>query len=331
MINTLKCLSGRVAIRRNATLSDPARFLGVAVAQGDWAKLEEKLDDVKVKLRVPITVAQASLDPQHAAAGKIVFAPEDAALFNKEAAKVALGHLDARIASTGEQRDAYLKRRAKGIAGRETLLRYQREFGEARLKQADADLDDLKVQENTAEARQKEFLLLAEQAKQDRVQAESQRKPLPGKIEASKTARRRLAEFQHDYEEPSGARQKRSDELVSQAELEKARLADLAVQREEVDTRRLGFINDKVRHENNARVHSTDRAGIAYIDRKYPAEQQLEARPRALEVLRATYDDAAAALEAQERDKLGVLADRLKTTRLERQAAETAYKEGYGA
>ncbi|MEH6413827.1 hypothetical protein [Pseudomonas sp. CGJS7] len=311
-------------------LSDPARFLGIAVAQGDWSKLEEKRDGVKVKLRAPVTVAQATLDTQDAAFGKIVFAPEDAALFNKDAARVALGHLDTRIASTAEQRDAYLKRRTDGSAGREMLLRYQREFGAARLKQADADLNDLKVSESTARARQKEFLLLVDQVKQDRVHAENQRKSFPRKIEASKNARRRLAEYLHDFEEPSGAKQKRSDELASQTTFEEARLTSLAVQREEVDTRRLRFINDKVMHENNARVHSTHRAGISYIDRKYPAEQQLEARPRALEVLRATYDDAAAALEAQERDKLGVLADRLKTARLERQAAETSYRKDYG-
>jgi hypothetical protein len=191
-------------------------------------------------------------------------------------------------------------------------------------------LDDLKVQESTAGARQKDFLLLAGQIKKDREQAEAQHKPIPGRIEANKNAQRRLLEFQHDYEEPSDLKQKRADELVSQAQLEEAALVDLKVQREEVEARRLGFITDKIRHENNARAHSTSRAGIAYVDRKYPAEQQLNARPRALEVLRATYDDAAAALEAQERDRLGILADRLKTARTERQAAETAYKEEFG-
>lgn len=314
---------------RDLVLSDPARFLGVVVAKGDWERLGQKLPELKVRLAAPVTVAVATLDAQTPLSEKVVLGPEDSASFNKEAAKAALRLLDARISAMDEERRAYLQRRSEGSAGREKLLRYQREFGAARLKQTAAEVENLQAEESGAKARQRELLDLAEKCLQNRRDVDQQRKPLPSRIQEGKGGCRRLQDFLRDYEEPSSAKRLRLEELRSQADIERDRLKELEGQREEIETRRVGSIQDRLRHENNAKAHAADRDAIAYVDRKYPAEEQLRAKPRALEGLRKTYGDAVALLEAQTRDKVAVLADRLKRAQADKQAADAAFRQDF--
>src|SRR5262249_2894210 len=67
-----------------------------------------------------------------------------------------------------------------------------------------------------------------------------------------------------------------------------------------------------------------ERGAIGLYDGKYPAEQALANRPMTVDVLRRLYADAKSTLETAERDRLGVLAEKLRSAR---EASESAQKE----
>jgi hypothetical protein len=308
-------------------LSDPARFLGVSVAHGDWETLQKRLPDLKVKLRAPVTVATQTLDAQATGVERLVLAPEDAALFNKSAAQAALLHLEQRYAATQDQRAAYAQRRNEGNLGRGKLLRYQREFGAARLRQADIDLDEKKAEEAAAKARQQELLEKAAASKSSAEQVALQRKPLPAAITRAEGGQRLLKAFQRDYEVPSAEKQRRLEQLGGLAQVQEDRLADLRAQREEIDVRRQNANVDLVRHEAAAARHGEDRTAIVYIDRKYPADQHLRTKPVSLESLRVTYARAVEVLRDLQANRDPQLAEKLKTAQAAMSAAELAFQD----
>lgn len=306
-------------------LSDPARFLGVVVAKGDWERLEQKRTDLRVRLAAPVTVAIASLDPHAASDDRVVLAPEDAAAFNKAAAQEVLKRLDARIGSVEEERLAYAERRVVGASARERLVRYQAEFGAARLRQASADVDRFEAEEAAASSRQQDLLKQAEQAKRQREEVDLQLRPLPGGIQERKSGLARLRDFQRDYEQPSVAKRLRVEQVQAQERVENVRQSELDAQKEEAERRRRGAIEDRIRHGNEVKALQIARNAIAYLDQGYPAEEQLRVKPRALETLRKTYDDAVALLLARTRDKVGVLADRLERAQGDEREARDAF------
>ncbi|XJO15013.1 hypothetical protein ACHMXE_30815 [Variovorax sp. UC122_21] len=308
-------------------LSDPARFLGVSIAEGDWAKLVDKLPDLKVKLRAPVTVAVQSLEAKSTIGERLVLAPEDAALFNKSAAQVALGHLDKRIVASEDQRRAYQQRKREGNEGRAKLVRYQTEFGAVRLRQADAELEEKRAEETAARTHQEELSAKALACKKSAEQVSLQRKPLPARIESVNGGIRQLRSFQRDYESKRPEIQRRMLELQSQARVQTDLLADLARQRVDVDTNRQSSNLDRVRHEANATKHGTDRAAIDYIDKKYPADEHLRAKPQALDSLRMTYAHAVEVLRARQSDRDPMLAERLRSAQAARKDSEAAFQE----
>lgn len=308
-------------------LSDPARFLGVSVAHGDWETLQKRLPDLRVKLRAPVTVATQTLEAQAPGVDRLVLAPEDAALFNKLAAQQALIHLDQRIAAARDQRGAYAQRRIDGNTGRGKLLRYQREFGAARLRQADIDLENKKAEALAAKARQHELIAQAATSKSSADQVVLQRKPLPAAITRAEGGQRLLKTFQREYEDRSAEKQQRLGQLVGLAQVQDDRLAGLRGQRGEIDVRRHNANLDLVRHEAAAAKHGGDRAVIAYVDRKYPAEQHFRTRPVSLESLRITYGRAVEVLRDLQANRDPQLAEKLKTAQVAKSEAELAFRE----
>lgn len=323
-------LVGNVDEARRLVESDPGRFLGVVVADGDWQRLQQKLPELKCRLAAPVTVAIASIDPRAASNERVVLGPEDAASFNRDAAKVALTHLDARIAHTDEERGAYLQRRTEGASARASLLQYQRDYGAARLKQAAAQIEDFQAEEASAAARQRDLIDRAEQALRSRQDAEQQRKPIPGRIEQAKGQIKRLDAFARDYEAPSLQKRLRLEELRAQEAQEGERLEELDDRSGEAEARRRGAVEDRLRHEAAEKAVVAERGGIAYIDRKYPAETQLKERPRALEALKKLYVDAVALLQTQTRDKVAVLADRLERAQDDSRKANADFQTRFG-
>lgn len=314
---------------RALVLSDPARFLGVNVAQGEWAKAQQLMPTLKLKLSAPVTVAVASVDAAASSADRLVLAPQDDSAYNKKSAQQALTALDARIADVEEQLTAYEERRDIGAAASEKLRRYQTEFGAARLRQAEAEINRLESEAQAAQNRQQEFSGRADQAQALGKELATKASPLPAKIEKLKGAIKRIQDFQRDWESPLGAKLARWGEVQDLLDTKQAQIEELEEQRSEADEQRNRAMEDRLRHEREAHGLAAERAQITHRDVAYPAEEQLKTNPRGIETLRETYADAVSTLQTQERDRLGVLAEKLENARQENKKAVVAYSADF--
>ena len=306
-------------------LSDPARFLGVNVAQGEWEKAQELIPFMKFNLSVPVTVAVASIDGAADCSDRFVLVPQDDSAYNKESAQHVLMVLDVRIGDAEEQRMAYEERRDLASVAREQLVRYQSEYGSARLRQAEADIERHEIDEQAALNKQKEFTLQAEQAQNLGKELATQAAPMPAKIEKLKSAIRRIADFQRDWETPLVTKLARLAEVQNLLDAKHNQLDELGHQRGDAEEQRGHAMEDRLRHERVARDLAAERGQITHRDAAYPADEQLRTNPRGIETLRGTYADAVSTLQTQERDRLGVLAEKLENARKEHKKATTAY------
>jgi len=314
---------------RALVLSDPARFLGVNVAQGEWVKAQQIMPTLKLTLLAPVTVAVASVDVATNSAERLVLAPQDDSAYNKESARRALTVLDARIADVGEQLVAYEKRRDLGFAAGEKLRRYQTEFGASRLRQAEAEINRLENEEQSAVNRQQEFTAQADQAQSLGKELAAKVAPLSVEIEKLKGAIKCIQDFQRDWESPLAVKLARLGEVQGLLEAKQTQIEVFGNQRKEADERRLHAMEDRLRYGREAHGLASERAQITYRDAAYPAEEQLRANPRGIETLRVTYADAVSILQTQERDRLGVLAERLENSRQENREAVAAYSADF--
>jgi len=310
---------------RALVLSDPARFLGVNVAQAEWAKAQQLIPTLKLKLSAPVTVAVASVDAAASSGDRLVLAPQDDSAYNKESAQQALKALDARTADVEEQLAAYEERRDLGSAASEKLRRYQTEFGAARLRQAEAEIGRLEHEEQAAVNRQQEFTAQADQAQSLGKELAAKAAPLPAKIEKLKGAIKRIQDYQRDWESPLMSKLARLEKVQGLLEATQAQIEEFEDQRSEADEHRRHAMEDRLRHEREAHDLASERAQITHRDAAYPAEEQLRTNPRGLETLRGTYADAMSTLQTQERDRLGVLAEKLENARQESKKAAAAY------
>jgi hypothetical protein len=314
---------------RALVLSDPARFLGVNVAQGEWLKARQIMPTLKFKLSAPVTVAMASVDGTAACGDRFVLAPQDDSAYNKQSARQVLTVLDVRIGEMDEQRTAYEERRDLAVAAREKLTRYQSRYGSARLRQAEAEIERHKIDEQVAQSRQHEFLLQADQAQSLAKQLVAQAAPMPERIGKLKIAIQRIEDFRRDWEEPLVAKLARLTEVQDLLDAKQNQLDNLERQRDEAEERRSHAMEDRLRHEREAHGLATERGQIAHRDATYPADEQLRTNPRGIETLRGTYADAVSTLQTQERDRLGVLAERLENVRHEYKKAASAYNANF--
>jgi hypothetical protein len=310
---------------RALVMSDPARFLGVNVAEGEWAKTRQLVPTLKFSLSVPVTVAVASMEASQAHPDRLVLAPQDDSAYNKASAQQALAALDVHIAEVEKQQHAYQERRDSAAAADASLRRYQTEFGAARLRLTEAELERLEADEQAALNRQQALIERADQARNLAKALAAESALLPGKIEKLKNDLLRIKDFQNDWEMPLPAKLARLAEIQELLEERQAQAENLKSQRTEAEKRQRHAVEDRLRHEGEAKKLADQRAEITYCDAAYPAEDRLRLHPWDMEALRKSYADAVSILETQERDRLGVLAEKLKNAREEYQNAKKIY------
>lgn len=318
-----------VEVARALVVSDPARFLGVNVAKGEWAKTQQLIPNLKLKLSAPVTVAVASVDRALDCDDRLVLAPQDDSAYNKEAAQEVLAALDTRIHDVEDQQMAYVERRDSASAAREKLVRYQSEFGFARLRQAKAEIERYEIDEQMALNRQQEFTSQAEEAQNSRKELALQADPLPAKIEQLRSVMRRIEDFRRDWETPLATKLARLGEVQTSLEAQQVQLDELERRRSDAEKQSNHAMEDRLRHGKEAQDLVAERSQIEHRDIDYPADEQLQKNPRGIETLRSTYFDAVETLKTQERNRLGILAEKLDNARREHQSATTAYNTGF--
>lgn len=309
---------------RVLVLSDPARFLGVSVATADFPRAKEVLQQTSLKLTRPVVVSEYALESSDRHKEHLVIGPADDAAYNRPAASVYAGRLDAEIAEARSALDAYRDRRDQALAAKEQLRAYAETYGRARLDQARAEAQRRAAEADAAMDRSAEAKKAAEEAVAEAQNAKSRAGELGRKVSELENAARRVQEFQYEDEAPRAARFERLGEIGRELkEIEQQRSA-FASDVERGETDRKGAYEERVRIDSAVKLHAKERNEIMLYDAKYPAEQALAARQMTLDVLRRTYGAAKSTLETAERDRLGVLAEKLRSAR---EASEAAQKE----
>lgn len=120
---------------RTVALSDPARFLGVAVPNASQLDTARAILADPISVSRPVVVSVASDQAGATEAGRIVVAPQDDSLYCKKAAQASLPNLEVRYAQASRERgDAReLLRAAERI--KTDLQQYQAQYGDGKLAQ----------------------------------------------------------------------------------------------------------------------------------------------------------------------------------------------------
>jgi hypothetical protein len=310
---------------RELVLSDPARFYGVNVAQGEWLKAQQLASTFNFKFSAPVTIAVATLDVCSNPDDRLVIGPRDDAAYNKASAQHVLTLLDKRISDLEQQRTYYEERRDQASESREKVIHYQSKYGVARLRQVAAEIERHKSDEQAALNRQQDYLLQADEAKNRAIAIKEQLNPLPAMIEKMKTGIQRITDFRNDWDAPLVSKCIRLQEICSLLEDKQNQLEDLALQLSAAEHKRELGVKDAVQYQSFVKELAREKNQVTYFDPDYPIDKQLSLYPQDIEMLRKAYRDAESFFHTQERDRLGVLAEKLERTRSDKQNAITAY------
>lgn len=309
---------------RALVLSDPARFLGVAVASGEFAKARGVLAASSFRLGRAVVVSESALEstPKHGEA--VVIGPEDDAAYSRKAARVYAERLDKALGDARSELQAYRQRSEEAVTAKEQLRAYIEAYGRSRLDQARAGIDRLAHEAAAATERATQASEAAGAAAGNAAEAKARGVDLSQLCSRHENDLRRLREFRDEHEAPRvGELQQRKAieaELLA-AEEERATLtaeSDLAGK-----TERAAY-EERVQTEAMVGRVREEWSAVTLYDAKYPAQQALAARPQTLVALRRLYADAKTTLETEERNRLGVLAEKLRAAR---ETAETAAKD----
>ncbi len=301
---------------RALVLSDPARFLGVAVALEEMPQVRA-LAWPDARPSKPVLVSPYALEPESRAEGHtalVVPADSDAA-FNLAAAKAMALSLDERITKEQGTKNAYGLRHTAAITAMERLKTYLVKFGEGKLGRAQVEVLAQKSTRDGAVAAEAEAAIqagefaVAAKAKATDIGAKEK---LAGEQERNAGA---LRQFWDEHEADAAGRQEQLEELTAvlenigaqKLELEEASLALLATGQTE-------FVS-KIRLEALAAAHFTELGTVKYYDKAYNAKLHLEATPADLVTLRKTYEDARSVFDTEESNRLGVLKAKLEAVR----------------
>lgn len=298
-------------------LSDPARYSGVCVAQTEFGKAASVSWHARKPSR-PVMVSIAALDTVAAPDDRVVVPPEDASAFNIAAATRLAESLDSRLQEEGQRRAAYELRHAQTLKAAQELETFATTYGngqlaEAAVKRATLE-EDASAARTRASALEAEAVLLDAKAQQhDKDATEHERLR-----SESALAVRAVRQFQAEHEAGREGRLVRLTELgqeLTEAGETKAEV-DLAL--EEVQA---AHDADQIKRANTdveLRVIGDERGRIAYYNREYPAQEQLQQHPRPLTTLRDLYEDARANYQTEEKARLGSLSDRIQGVKEQR-------------
>jgi hypothetical protein len=314
---------------RALVVSDPARFLGVCVAQAEWPAVTALAKTLHFRLSGPVKVAVSSVKPGAQVSDELVLPAQDDSAYNKPAAQTLRSDLDARISNVREERAAYEQRRDQGTSNQERLLRYLNDYGATRLNQARASIDQLGAEQDAAIERHQRHLENAKRWAEQSSDIAGRKAPLPTQIAGYESDIRRLQEFHREFEADIDKKRVRLGEVNALSGQSQGRINELEELRTELESNKETALEERLRLESEATALAQEVLKISHWDSQFPAEEQLRARPRGLETLRVTYADAVATLQTQERDRLGVLASRLDIAREESKKAAQVLNHGF--
>lgn len=312
---------------RAIVLSNPARFSGVMVAQGEFAAVKglNWSNDLPVR---PVVVSAAALDPEPDSGHVVVPAATDAA-YNRDAAAVLARSLSTRIEDEQARADVYTDRQTRTQSALEQVRAYAKRFGDGRLGAAQR-----RVEQKTADMRAAQ--LRAEQARgrqdEERQKAKAAKELAVAKNSSAEEAQRHehaLNHFARTHEAPRTARLERMEEVAALVEELEARKVTAEESWEKLDADCREDYQTAVRLRSQADLLGKEWTDIDVYSKTLDARHMLSEHPVDVVTLRRTYSDARAALRTEEEARLGLLAQQLETARNQKAAKQNEYQKEF--
>jgi len=292
-------------------LSDPARYSGVCVAQAEFAKAAGVSWQARKPSR-PVMVSVAALDAVAAPDDRVVVPPEDASAFNIAAATRLAESLDARLRDEEQRRAAYELRHTQTLKAAQEIETFARAYGNGQLAEAAVKRTTLEEDATAARARatslETEATALESKARQHEDDAAEQERL---RAESANNAQA-VRQFKAEHEAGREARLARLADLGE--ELTEARESKAAIElaQDELQAAHDADQTHRANTEVDLRLVAEERGRIAYYNKDYPAQEQLQQNPQPLTTLRALYGDARSNYETEEKARLGSLGERIQ-------------------
>lgn len=312
---------------RSIVLSNPARFSGISVAQGEFEAVKALTWSAGLPSR-PVVISPTALDADAASGHVVVPAATDAA-YNRDAAIALARSLSSRISEEQARAEVYTERQSTTQSALAQVRAYEKRYGEGRLGAAQQ-----RVAQKTAamgEAR-----LRAEQAcglrDEEHLKAKAARELAVSKIMAAQQAQRHekaLQNFITVHEAPRPARLERIEEvaaLVEEFEGTKA-TAEESWEKLEADSRR--DYQTRVQLRSQAEQLGQEWTSVDVYSKTLDARHRLAQNPADVFTLRRTYSDARTALRTEEEARLGLLSQQLEAARKQKAAKQREYDREY--
>jgi len=309
---------------RHLVQSNPARFLGVCVADSDWERAS-KVQWGAHRPDKPVVVSVTTLTADAQLPGMVVPASSDAA-YNKDAAFELKLRLDSTLNKEHETRKSLAALRDQAVLTRKELQEYQDRFGNGKLDRAQATLTHLVAERDEAQ-RVALAALAKEREATEAANALNQRiRGYNTLIQDSTAQGKALRDFQEQHEARYAARVLRLPELVEELAVAEAQQEAASATLEDFQRQDLAAATAQSRFEADAGVLDAERAKLEHYEASFDAQGWLQANDWTLEGLRQSYDGAAGVYRANAEQRLGVLQTRLDAVN----ATLTNQKTEYG-
>lgn len=305
---------------RAIVLSNPARFAGVSVADGEFAKVKALTWSENLPAR-PVVISPAAMDPEPDHGHVVVPATNDAA-YNHEAAASLARSLAGRIAAEQARAALHSDRQNRTQVALEQVRAYVKRFGDGKLTAA-----QLRVEQKTAEMRAAQVRAEQARSRQDEAAAKAKEyKHLAATCTSSAADAQRndgaLRQFASTHESPRQARLARIDEITALMEDLQVRKADAEDAWGKLEEASKRDYETSVQLRARAETIGSECADVDVYSRTLDARRMLEQNPADLVSLRGTYGDARAVLRAEEESRVGVLGQQLANARSQKAAKQ---------
>lgn len=311
---------------RALVLSNPARFLGVCVAQIEYESARTRSFE-SLPLVGPVLVSPTDLEPASGATDWMVVPPADDAAFNFDAAEVVLASLKSRISEESKCRDFYASQQQDATLAIARVREFFSNFGDGKIQNCIEELRGLEIEIAGLEQRAE---MLDGQAEQAFELADSYR----NKVVECETARtlfaRHLSDierFVKNHEVGRPARLSRIKEISDIRRELSARAAVIELRRNEllgIQDAQLGKIHSlRTEHGKLADQY----ANVKYFDSSSVSSEASLSKD--LETLTLLYLDAAALYETEEGHRIGVMQVKLEAARTDYTQKEKQFVSRY--
>lgn len=298
-------------------LSDPARYSGVCVAQVEFTKATGVSWHARKPGR-PVMVSIAALDTATAPDDRLVVPPENASAFNIAAATRLAESLDSRLQEEEQRRAAYELRHAQTLKAAQELDTFAATYGNGQL--AEAAVKRAILEEDASAARNRAANLDAEATTLDAKTEQHDKSAAQEEQLRSESAQaaQSVRQFLTEHEAGREGRLARLAEIGQELTEARERKAEVDSAFEELQE---AHDADQILRANTdveLRLAGEERGRIAYYNREYPAQEQLQQHPRPLTTLRRLYEDAHANYLTEEKARLGSLSERIQGVKEQR-------------